>query len=59
MYETLSSIAQTWGLLAFILAFVLVLIYALAPSRRKEFDDAGKIPMEDDDLENGGQRHGR
>lgn len=55
MYETLSKIAQTWGLVAFIVAFGLVLIYALAPSRRKEFDHARRIPLDDDDQENGEQ----
>ncbi len=58
MYEMLSKIAQTWGLIAFIIAFALVLIYALAPSRRKEFDHARRIPMEDDELENGDANRG-
>ncbi len=55
MYETLSQIAQTWGLILFVVAFGLVLIYALAPSRRKEFDHARRIPLDDDELENGEQ----
>jgi len=49
MYETLSSIAQTWGLLLFVLAFVLVLIYALSPRNKEKFNDAGKIPLNEGD----------
>ena len=54
MYEMLSQIAQTWGLLVFILAFALVLIYALAPSRRSEFEKARNIPLIDDEPESEG-----
>lgn len=49
MYETLSSIAQTWGLILFVIAFALVLIYALNPRNRKTFDEAGKIPLNEGD----------
>ncbi|MEL6360322.1 MAG: cbb3-type cytochrome c oxidase subunit 3 [Pseudomonadota bacterium] len=49
MYETLSSFAQTWGLLLFVLAFVLVLIYALNPRNQDKFDHAKDIPLKDKD----------
>ncbi|MGF1543996.1 MAG: cbb3-type cytochrome c oxidase subunit 3 [Parvularculaceae bacterium] len=49
MYEMLSSFAQTWGLLLFVLAFVLVLIYALSPRNKNKFDEAKKIPLNDED----------
>jgi cytochrome c oxidase cbb3-type subunit 4 len=49
MYERLSQIAQTWGLLLFVLAFALVLFYALNPRSKKKFDDAGKIPLNEGD----------
>ncbi len=49
MYETLSSFAQTGGLLLFVLAFVLVLIYALNPRNQKNFDKAKQIPLNDED----------
>lgn len=51
MYEKLSSFAQTGGLILFVIAFVLVLIYALAPGNRKRFDRAKRIPLEDDDTD--------
>lgn len=49
MYEELASFAQTWGLLLFVLAFVLVLVYALAPGRKDEFKKASEIPLKDKD----------
>ncbi len=49
MYETLSRFAQTWGLVLFVVAFVLVLIYALAPRNKSKFDEAGRIPLNEGD----------
>ncbi|MEK7265511.1 MAG: cbb3-type cytochrome c oxidase subunit 3 [Pseudomonadota bacterium] len=49
MYEKLSHIAQTWGLVLFVLAFALVLFYALNPRNKKNFDEAGKIPLNEED----------
>ncbi|MEL7486509.1 MAG: cbb3-type cytochrome c oxidase subunit 3 [Pseudomonadota bacterium] len=49
MYEFLSSFAQTGGLLLFVIAFVLVLFYALSPRNKKQFDDASQIPLNDED----------
>lgn len=46
----LSQFAQTWGLVLFVVAFLLVLIYALAPGNRKKFDAARRIPLQDEDL---------
>lgn len=50
MYETLSQFAQTWGLVLFVIAFALVLIYALNPRNQKQFDEARRIPLEDEDI---------
>jgi len=49
MYETLSKIAQTWGLVLFVVAFALVLFYALHPGNKKRFDDAGQIPLNEEE----------
>jgi cytochrome c oxidase cbb3-type subunit 4 len=49
MYETLSRIAQTWGLVVFVVAFGLVLVYALSPRNKKKFDDAKHIPLKEED----------
>lgn len=48
-YETLSGIAQTWGLALFVVAFALTLVYALNPRNRAKFDDAKNIPLKDED----------
>ncbi len=48
MYETLSKFAQTGGLLLFVLAFGLVLFYALSPRNRRDFEEAKNIPLKDD-----------
>jgi len=55
MYETLSKFAQTWGLILFVIAFALVLIYALRPGNRKTFEHARRIPLEDEDNNGGGK----
>lgn len=47
-YETLATFAQTWGLVGFVLAFALVLAYALNPKNRGSFSDAARIPLEKD-----------
>lgn len=54
MYEILSGFAQTGGLLLFVLAFVLVLIYALSPRNRKSFDEARRIPLDEEEPPHGG-----
>ena len=48
MHVFLSDLAQTVGLLLFITAFVLVLIYTLRPSNRRIFDRAAHLPLEED-----------
>ncbi|MBL4537192.1 MAG: cbb3-type cytochrome c oxidase subunit 3 [Oceanicaulis sp.] len=46
MYETLSSFAQTWGLIGFVVIFAMVLVYALWPKNQDKFDDAARVPLE-------------
>ena len=55
MYEVLSKFAQTGGLLLFVFAFILVLIYALSPGNRKKFERARQIPLDDEEEERGRQ----
>lgn len=49
MYEALSRLAQTGGLLLFVLAFALVLYYALAPGNKRSFDRAARLPLDESD----------
>jgi len=50
MHETLSQFAQTFGLILFVIAFVLVLVYALNPSNKKSFDEAKRIPFDEEEI---------
>jgi len=47
-YRALAEFAQTWGLAYFVTVFLIVLVYALWPSRRRKFDDAARIPLRED-----------
>jgi Cbb3-type cytochrome oxidase, subunit 3 len=47
-YKFLAEFAQTWGLAYFVAVFLMVLIYALAPSRKDRFDAAARIPLRED-----------
>jgi len=47
-YKTVAEFAQTWGLVYFVVIFALVLLYALWPSRKKQFDEAARIPLRED-----------
>ena len=41
-------IADTWGLIYLMALFAGALVYALWPRNRKKFDDAARIPLEED-----------
>jgi cytochrome c oxidase cbb3-type subunit IV len=47
-YHTFAHFAQTWGLAYFIAVFLIVLLYALWPSRKKQFDEAAQMPLRED-----------
>ena len=47
-YTAFSQFAQTWGLAYFLVIFLLVLVYALWPSRQKQFDEAACMPLRED-----------
>jgi cytochrome c oxidase cbb3-type subunit 4 len=47
-YRALAEFAQTWGLAYFVGAFLVVLVYALRPSHRREFDEAARMPLRED-----------
>lgn len=52
-YEQLSAFAQTSGMIYFILIFAGVCIYALWPSNRATFEKASRIPLENEDIDDG------
>jgi cytochrome c oxidase cbb3-type subunit IV len=47
-YRALAEFAQTWGLAYFVTVFLIVLVYALWPSRQRKFDEAARIPVRED-----------
>lgn len=47
-YKFLAQFAQTWGLAYFVAVFLIVVAYALWPSNKKKFEEAARIPLEDD-----------
>ena len=47
-YKMLAEFAQTWGLLYFVAVFTAVLVYALWPSRKSQFDEAARMPLRED-----------
>lgn len=47
-YQTFAEFAQTWGLVYFVAVFLAVLIYALWPSRQRQFDEDARIPLRED-----------
>ncbi len=49
MYETLSTFAQTGGLLIFVLLFACVLAYALWPRNQAKFNAAANAPLTESD----------
>ena len=48
-YETLSSFAQTWGLLYFVILFLGACVYALWPSNGSKFKEAAALPLKDEE----------
>jgi len=47
-YQAVAEFAQRWGLIYFVAVFAIVLVYALWPSRKKQFDEAARIPLKED-----------
>ncbi len=48
-YEQVLSLAQSWGGVYFMILFVAVCVYALWPSNKRKFDEAARIPLEDEE----------
>lgn len=47
-YRSVAEFAQSWGLLYFFIAFVVIVILVLRPSKRRAYDDAARIPLRED-----------
>lgn len=58
-YEDVASFAQTWGLVIFVAVFVVIVAYAVWPKNKKRFDEAARIPLEEDRKTNSDRKNGR
>ena len=47
-YERLQAFIASWGFVYFGVIFIAALVYALWPGNRKAFDEASRIPLEED-----------
>jgi len=50
-YESASTFSQVAALIIFIALFIGVILYVFWPGNKKKFDDAAKLPLEDEDDE--------
>ena len=48
MHTPLWDLLVTWWTPAFLVIFIAVLVYALRPGNRAEFDRAAKMPLRED-----------
>jgi cytochrome c oxidase cbb3-type subunit IV len=48
-YTALAEFAQSWGLLYFFIAFVVIVILVMRPSRKRTYEDDAKIPFREDE----------
>jgi cytochrome c oxidase cbb3-type subunit 4 len=53
-YQTAQYYSGMIGLFLFLTLFIGVVIYAAWPANKKKFDEAGRMPLETDDLNLGG-----
>lgn len=47
-YDEVLYASEVYGLLYLVALFVIVLAYALWPRNKKKFDDAARMPLEED-----------
>jgi len=55
-YEAASVLSQTVVLVLFVVLFVAVVAYVFWPSNKKNFDEAARLPLDDDDKPEGDGR---
>jgi cytochrome c oxidase cbb3-type subunit 4 len=48
MHSLITDLVTTWWTPAFVVLFVVVMIYALWPRNRAAFDEASRFPLRDD-----------
>jgi cytochrome c oxidase cbb3-type subunit 4 len=53
----MSTFHSLWTLSLFVL-FIAIIFWAWSSKRKGEFDEAARLPLDDDQLDNGEQHHG-
>ena len=47
-YVAVAHFAQSWGLIYFFIVFCAVVIFVMRPSRKKQYEDAARMPLRED-----------
>ena len=47
-YTALARFAQSWGLIYFFIVFCAVVIFVMWPSRKKQYEEAARMPLRED-----------
>ena len=55
-YETASVLSQTVVLVLFVVLFIAIVAYVFWPGNKKTFDEAARLPLDDDDKPEGDSR---
>ena len=48
-YGTVSTFAKSWGLVYLMVLFIGVCVYAFWPRNKEKFDQAARVPLDEDD----------
>ncbi|MGE0253077.1 MAG: cbb3-type cytochrome c oxidase subunit 3 [Alphaproteobacteria bacterium] len=58
-YEGVREFAGTWGLVYMVVLFVVVVGWALWPANRRRFQEAARIPLDDEPRPAGAEQRGK
>lgn len=47
-YVQLAQFAQSWGLVYFFVAFVVVVLLVMRPSMKRRYEEAARLPLRED-----------
>ena len=50
-YDSVADFSAFWGMIYFVILFVAVLAYALNPRAQKKFDEAARIPLNEEEID--------
>jgi cytochrome c oxidase cbb3-type subunit IV len=47
-YNAVAHFAQSWGLVYFFVVFCVIVVFVMRPSRKKQYEDAARMPLRED-----------